>query len=477
MEEKHNTIVNGKDTGEKTESGNYVHNADGTFGSTDNITSSQDLSNEKIDMSEIKNIIFGLDEDDSDDINIEDIILGKGDYDEELEKMYENILYSKRFEISKEIESLNYSESFETVLSLDNIDKDKIGGLYESELKEIIQAKKVIEEKNKDDSLSKFNKETFPAYELWPYEVKPSNYEKLKNGGNFDAKLNFFQNDYLGSDKQEKIDKLKKFQELGERYIEEKKKFDKKYSYAQDIVDKYFKEDELYSDKAKDNAIWIKSGSMAESKNEFQSKASEVIKFLESNNPTALEKIIEYTGSYSGINNPLRGKLYPHQDDVSWKQKKQKEFLENVKGITYAIDQSTYNKNVWLQRGVGELFINNDFGSITYKTTIEELEGLVGTTYKDHAFQSCGAAKGTGFTSEDIIINTYCPKGTKMMYLPSISHFSSENEMLLQRGYTMRITKVEKSGGKIFLDVEVIVGSDSEKYDDEKLKEIAEKYF
>ena len=476
MEEKHNTIVNGKDTGEKTESGNYVHNADGTFGSTDNITSSQDLSNEKIDMSEIKKIIFGLDEDDSDDINIEDIILGKGDYDEELEKMYENILYSKRFEISEEIESLNYSESFETVLSLDNIDKDKIGGLYESELKEIIQAKKVIEEKNKDDSLSKFNKETFPAYELWPYEVKPSNYEKLKNGGNFDAKLNFFQNDYLGSDKQEKIDKLKKFQELGERYIEEKKKFDKKYSYAQDIVDKYFKEDELYSENAKDNAIWIKSGSMAESKKIFQSKASEVIKFLKSNNPTALEKVIEYTGSYKSINNPLRRIQYTTHDSA-WKEKKTNEFLENVKGITYAIDQSTYDKNVWLQRGVDKLFINNSFGEINYYTTDEQLQSLIGTTYKDHAFQSCGAAKGSGFTGTNIIINTYCPKGTKMMYLPSVSHFSSENEMLLQRGYTMKITKAEKSHGTIYLDVEVLLGTDSEKYNDEELEEISNTYF
>ena len=36
---------------------------------------------------------------------------------------------------------------------------------------------------------------------------------------------------------------------------------------------------------------------------------------------------------------------------------------------------------------------------------------------------------------------------------------------------------VEKSNGKIYLDVDLIVGSDKEKYDDEKLKELVGLHF
>jgi hypothetical protein len=76
-------------------------------------------------------------------------------------------------------------------------------------------------------------------------------------------------------------------------------------------------------------------------------------------------------------------------------------------------------------------------------------------------------------------MNIYCPKGTKMLYVDSISNFSGpgENETIIQRGYTYKITKVEKNKGKIWLDCEVVLGSDSTKYKKEKLEQLAEKYF
>lgn len=82
------------------------------------------------------------------------------------------------------------------------------------------------------------------------------------------------------------------------------------------------------------------------------------------------------------------------------------------------------------------------------------LNALVGKSITDTAFMSCGAAKGTGFGGN--IINIYCPKGTKMLYIDGRSAYSSENEMLIQRNTRFRITKVEKSGWRYFIDVEVV---------------------
>lgn len=81
-------------------------------------------------------------------------------------------------------------------------------------------------------------------------------------------------------------------------------------------------------------------------------------------------------------------------------------------------------------------------------------------------------AKGTGF-SGDVIFNIYAPRGTKMMYCEPFSGFGngsgrnwdgiikqqtfgSESEMLLQRGTTFKITKVEKSNGTWYIDLDIV---------------------
>lgn len=71
-----------------------------------------------------------------------------------------------------------------------------------------------------------------------------------------------------------------------------------------------------------------------------------------------------------------------------------------------------------------------------------------------------------------MIMNIYAPKGTQMMYaepfsafgngggkswdgISSQSTFGYESEMIIQRGASYTITKIEKTGGTIFIDVEV----------------------
>ena len=101
----------------------------------------------------------------------------------------------------------------------------------------------------------------------------------------------------------------------------------------------------------------------------------------------------------------------------------------------------------------------------------QELQKLVGRSSVIHAFISTSAAKGSGF-SDEVIMNIYAPRGTQMMYCEPFSRygdgskakwdgiskqssFGSEFEMLIQRGATYKITKIERSEGQIFIDLEI----------------------
>ena len=56
------------------------------------------------------------------------------------------------------------------------------------------------------------------------------------------------------------------------------------------------------------------------------------------------------------------------------------------------------------------------------------------------------------------------------------SDYSRQNEFLLQRGYSYRITKAYQLNGQLHIDCEVILGSDEQKYDDNELKRIERTY-
>ena len=176
-----------------------------------------------------------------------------------------------------------------------------------------------------------------------------------------------------------------------------------------------------------------------------------------------------YTSSYSFINEPLRGIKYGNANE------KKNKFIDAVKNMTSAIDKSVIDFDFWTQRGTSA--VNFPHMKVDGMTSIEQLQGLVGTCFEDQAFVSTGAAKHTGFSTSNIILNIYCPKGTKGAYVDNISHFSGENELILQRGYSYKVTKVEKKNGRIYMDCDLILGSDENKFNDEQLEEIKSKYF
>ena len=97
---------------------------------------------------------------------------------------------------------------------------------------------------------------------------------------------------------------------------------------------------------------------------------------------------------------------------------------------------------------------------------------ILGAVFTEEAFMSTGTAKGTGFGG-GVVFNIYAPSGTKMLYCEPFSHYGNgakknwdgkskqtsfgyESEMLIQRGSSFRVIKVEKSGNRWYIDMEVV---------------------
>lgn len=208
----------------------------------------------------------------------------------------------------------------------------------------------------------------------------------------------------------------------------------------------------------------------------------------------------DYTEGSSFINEPLR-KLY-------YSGRKGDRGVEAGERLAKVIDRSAYNFDMWLVRGVSVKAFEALFSiSTSYIMNMamrktgrtedisDEINSiartvLLGKKGTEHAFSSCGNARGSGFSSSPVVYNIYCPKGTKMLYMEPFSYFGHgvngnpademnaadgvkwdgvspqsgfghEAECLIQKETTFRITKVEYTGsspydGKWFIDLYVV---------------------
>lgn len=481
---------------ENTKSGNPYHdektgeftdkngaNAKGDIGDIEDIDF--DIENIDIDddfyIDEDKLLVGFDDSDDIDDFNSiedDDIDLDENDFDDAFDVDIEENVVSLTPEQEEIINSLNFGELEKELInsSLNEFDKQKIFNASPEELRELLKAEYIIKEKNKilltNKELNEINSQSFSG--LWMKDVFPSDYKNLKD--NWIKKYDYFQNDYNGEDKNEKLNQLLKFKELGEFYESSYNEFFSSIKPYEDLLEKFLDPNSAYSEKRKNEAIWVNGSSVQSNINEsikiFGQKADQIFDQLKTDNPEALESILFYTGSYSIINEPLRKVKY-----IGYSDQTPHGFVQTVTKMSEAIDASTYDFDYWCQRGVAQLTISDSL-TLNSNTDEETLKSLIGQTFKHQSFYSAGTAKNTGFDFHSIIINTYCPKGTKGLYLNTQGLYSGsdENEIVLQRGYSYKITKVEKKGGKIYLDVDTILNSDKEKYNYEELKEISKKY-
>lgn len=245
--------------------------------------------------------------------------------------------------------------------------------------------------------------------------------------------------------------------------------------------------DDVFSQSRKDDAYWFTSsnGGTKGADAVLRDKCGEVWR-----NASTLEResIYGYTESYNKINEPLRGIEYGTNKylgvgnvdletiGINYGGFKKGEVKRQIDAMTDVIERSTYDSDIWLQRGCDYGGMDKFFGIDPNDFYLDEEElsdKLIGTTPTEYGFMSTGVAKGKGFSNKPIIMNIYAPSGTKMMYaepfsaygmgsgrnwdgISGQSSFGGESEMIIQRDTMFRITKVEKKNGTIYIDMDVI---------------------
>lgn len=241
--------------------------------------------------------------------------------------------------------------------------------------------------------------------------------------------------------------------------------------------------EDAFSQERKDAAIWAKTTKEAD--DVLRDTCGEVWR---TSPPIQKNAIYDYTQSYHKFNEPLRGIEYGSekflgvgnvdldQIGVSYQGWKPGQMRKEINAMTDIISKSTYKEDFWLQRGCRfkgmDKFFNVPMDRLQSATQAELEQLLLNTTPTEYGFCSCGVAKGKGF-SGDIILNIYAPSGTQMMYVEPFSAFGNgggknwdgiakqgsfgqESEIILQQGTKFRVTKVEKTPGMIYIDLEVI---------------------
>jgi hypothetical protein len=228
---------------------------------------------------------------------------------------------------------------------------------------------------------------------------------------------------------------------------------------------------DAYSKARKDAALWSTDKRYIDSK--IRKKSGDVWR-----NSTTAQKdaAYKYTSGSGSFNRPLRGYrgswydyVGPGNVDLDYEGSG-----AAIDHLTKMIDKSSYDFDVWLNRGVetdGAASFLGISPSDMFKSQAELEKMLLGTVKEDLAFMSTGAAKGAGFSGH--VFNIYAPKGTKMLYCEPFSAYSgdggsswdglyqqswfgSEFEMLIQRGTKFKIIKVEKQGSQLYIDMEVV---------------------
>ena len=352
-----------------------------------------------------------------------------------------------------------------------------------------LEAQKGIIQQQLDD----FEIKTYSG--IWKDDVTTADFSKL----NIEGKKKYYEGKFITEtdpDLMQKYQDLyKQLQELeveGKSYADiqaEMKKIQTELNKVQadlqklengDIIDTV---EDAFSQERKNAALWAKTTKEAD--DALRDVCGDVWR---TSPPIQKKAIYEYTSSYSKFNEPLRGIEYGTNTvkgvgnidldsiGVSYKGFKRGEVRKQINAMTDIIEKSTYDFDIWLQRGCDYRGMDNFFGismSDLQNATESELQMLIEKEVTDYGFFSCGVSKGKGFSSKPIIMNVYAPRGTKMMYaepfsafgngsgrswdgIAKQSSFGSESEIILQQGTKFRITKVERSNGKLYVDLEVV---------------------
>lgn len=340
------------------------------------------------------------------------------------------------------------------------------------------EKKKLIkEEKTLQDELSNVEVKTYGG--IWKDDVTTADWSKL----NISGKKKYYEGKFIIETDPDLVKKYQEFyKQLEELDIEGEKYHDiqSRLKKVQSDLTKLKKNgtltplEDAYSQERKDAAYWFKS----------QKEADDVVrpyagKVWNDSSSAECRAAYDYTSGSGRFNRPLRGY------EGNWNNKKGVGKVDlNYEGrgkaiedLTKMIDKSSYDFDMWLQRGVETTSGASSFLGISENQLLNASESeleklLVDKKITDEAFVSCGTMKGTGFSG--YIFNIYAPQGTKMMYVEPISQygggsglswdgvsgqssFEYEFETIIQRGTEFKVTKIEKAAnGNVYFDIDVV---------------------
>lgn len=311
---------------------------------------------------------------------------------------------------------------------------------------------------------------------------------------NIEGKKSYYEGKFIS---ESDPDKLKKYQDLykqleeldleGSKYNDvqqQLKKIEAEISKVQSdlknlekggIIDKV---DEAFSAERKQAALWFdsKHGGFKAADAYFDPPAKKV-------HGAATQKehsgFYTYTSSSGGHNRPLAGfEKSWSEPGTGWEERFFKGAKnvwidyegkgDAIRGLTTLIEKSVYDSDVWLQSGQGYGTLEGFLGiprNTLASMTDAQLQQFVGRENVFHQFLSTAVNEGGGsmFNSKPMKLNIYAPKSSQMLYASDVGAFGKgENEMILQRGGTYKITKIywgvdHTDGGtrKIFVDMEL----------------------
>lgn len=231
-------------------------------------------------------------------------------------------------------------------------------------------------------------------------------------------------------------------------------------------------DDDTRTQKRKDNAKWFKNSHDA---NDYYFEETNTKEQWLAASVDEKKALHQYTAGSSYITEPLRAIKGHYHYYTSRKDESEKD----VEHMTNIISRCYCNHDIWIKRDEGAWCAEYRWNIPDLSAYESKPSALVGRIGVDESFMSCGNNKSTYFGSKPVILNIYCPKNTRLIYAEPFSDFglkhdngvyqpgkhwdgsskpvaTHENEIILQRGTKLRITKAEYTGGQWYIDCEVL---------------------
>jgi SPP1 gp7 family putative phage head morphogenesis protein len=347
-----------------------------------------------------------------------------------------------------------------------------------------LEAQKAALQKQLDD----FEIKTYSG--IWKDDVTTADWGSL----NIEGKKKYYEGKFLTETDTDLMQKyqdlykqLQEFDTEGKSYYDvqqEMKKIESEISKVQSdlkkvenggIIDAV---DETFSQARKDAALWFdKSHGGFRAADAYFDPVAQAVHGAATK--AEHKGFYTYTQGSGGHNRPLAGFEKPWSEyGTGWEAKffkgSKNVWIDyegkgnEIRGLTTLIEKSTYDSDIWLQSGQDFATIEGVFqipyGTLS-KMTDAELQVLVGEERTIEQFLSAAVNEGGGsmFNSKPMKLNIYAPKGSQMLYASDVGAFGKgENEMILQRGGTYKITKIywgndatDGNARKIFVDMEL----------------------